>query len=146
MKQYNLFSSESMKCPASLSVFALFRGLLFSLAHCSCSRSEFHWKSNAFQWFDFHTHGFTYQGRNASQECSAALRKAKKKFATRGLFISAMSHVKLIAETRVYICHKNTKSMAIFLQFFDHIDASTYKMPSCYSAVIFNTKGSRCKG
>ena len=33
-----------------------------------------------------------------------------------------------------------------FLQFFDHIDASTYKMPSCYSAVIFNTKGSRCKG
>ena len=28
---------------------------------------------------------------------------------TRGLFISAMSHVKLIAETRVYVCHKNMK-------------------------------------
>ena len=42
------------------------------------------------------------------------LRKARKKFTTRGLFIGAMSRVKLIAETRVYICHKNTKSMGIF--------------------------------
>ena len=29
-----------------------------------------------------------------------------------------MSHVKLIVETRVYICHKNMKSMG-FLQFFE---------------------------
>ena len=29
-----------------------------------------------------------------------------------------MSHVKLIAETRVYTCHKNKKSMG-FLQFFE---------------------------
>ena len=77
----------------------------------------------------------------------SCFKKSEKKFAKRGLFISAMSHVKLIAETRVYICHKNMKSIGIFfLQFFDHIDASAYKMPSCYSAVIFNTKGSRCKG
>ena len=41
----------------------------------------------------------------------------EKNFTTRGLFISAMSHVKLITETRVYICHKNMKSMGFFLQF-----------------------------
>ena len=65
--------------------------------------------------YDFQTCGFTYQGGNASYQCSAALRqKAKKKFTTRGLFISAMSHVKLIAETR----DKNMKSM-VFLQFFE---------------------------
>ena len=28
-----------------------------------------------------------------------------------------MSHVKLIAETRFYICHKNMKSMGIFYRF-----------------------------
>ena len=28
-----------------------------------------------------------------------------------------MSHVKLIAETRVYICHKNMKSMGFFYSF-----------------------------
>ena len=33
--------------------------------HCS-----FHCQSNAFRWFDFQTHGFTYQGRNASWQCS----------------------------------------------------------------------------
>ena len=65
-------------------------------------RSVFHWQNDAFQWFDFQTHGFTYQGRNASWQCSATLRKAKKKITTRGLFFSAMSRVKLIAETRVY--------------------------------------------
>ena len=82
-------------------------------------RSVFHWQNDAFQWFDFQTHGFTYQGRNASWQCSATLRKAKKKITTRGLFISAMSRVKLIAQTRVYVCHKNMKSMGSFLQFFE---------------------------
>ena len=82
-------------------------------------KSDFHWQSNAFLWFDFETGGFTYQGGNASQQCSTVLRqKAKKRIATRGLFISAMFHVKLIAETSVYICHKNMKSVG-FLQFFE---------------------------
>ena len=44
--------------------------------------------------------------------------KSEKNITTRGLFISAMSHVKLIAETRAYMCHKNMKSMG-FLHFFD---------------------------
>ena len=53
-----------------------------------------------------------------SNQCSAALRqKAKKKFTARGLFVSAMFHVKLIAETRVYVCHKNMKSMGFFTVF-----------------------------
>ena len=52
--------------------------------------------------------------------------KSEKKFTTRGLFISAMSHVKLIAETRVYICHKNMKSMG-FLQFFESFRGKIYK-------------------
>ena len=43
--------------------------------------------------------------------------KSEKKFTTRGLFISAMSHVKLITETRVYVCHKNMKSMGFFTVF-----------------------------
>ena len=43
----------------------------------------------------------------------SSLRKAKK-ITSRGLFISTLSHVKLIAETRVYIGHKNMKSMGIF--------------------------------
>ena len=29
-------------------------------------KSDFHWQSNAFLWFDFQTRGFTYQGGNAS--------------------------------------------------------------------------------
>ena len=90
-------------------------------------KSDFHWQSNAFPWFDFQTRGFTYQGGNASQQFSAALRqKAEQKITTRGLFISAMSHVKLIAETRVYICHKNMKSMG-FLQFFESFRGKIYK-------------------
>ena len=44
--------------------------------------------------------------------------KSEKEFTTRGLFISAMSHVKLIAKTSVYICHKNVTSMG-FLQLFE---------------------------
>ena len=81
----------------------------------SCIRSEFHWQSNAFQWFDLQTHGLTYQGRNASWQCSnSCFKKNEQDFTTRGLFISTMSDVKLIAETRVYVCHKNMKSMGIF--------------------------------
>ena len=30
-------------------------------------KSDFHWQSNAFLWFDFQIHGFSYQGRNASE-------------------------------------------------------------------------------
>ena len=52
--------------------------------------------------------------------------KSEKEFTTRGLFITAMSHVKLIAETRVYICHKNMKSMG-FLQFFESFRGKIYK-------------------
>ena len=37
-------------------------------------KSDFHWQSNAFLWFDFQTRGFTYQGGNA-----ALRQKAKKK-------------------------------------------------------------------
>ena len=29
-------------------------------------KSDFHWQSNEFLWFDFQTHGLTYQERNAS--------------------------------------------------------------------------------
>ena len=43
--------------------------------------------------------------------------KSAKKFNTQNLFVSAMSHVKLITETRVYICHKNMKSMGFFNSF-----------------------------
>ena len=52
--------------------------------------------------------------------------KSEKKITTRDLFISAMSHVKLIAETRVYICHKKMKSMG-FLQFFESFRGKIYK-------------------
>ena len=52
--------------------------------------------------------------------------KSEKKITTRGLFISAMSHVKLIAETRVYICHKNMNSMG-FLQFLESFRGKIYK-------------------
>ena len=48
----------------------------------------------------------------------SSLRKAKK-ITTRGLFISTLSHFKLIAETRVYIYQKNMKSIGNFLQFFE---------------------------
>ena len=84
-------------------------------------RSVFHWQNDAFQWFDFQTHGFTYQGRNASWQCSATLRKAKKKITTRGLFFSAMYRVKLIAETRVYNMPQKHEIYAFFFffQFFE---------------------------
>ena len=53
--------------------------------------------------------------------------KSEKKFTTRGLFISAMSHVKLITETRVYICHKKMKPMVFFLQCFESFGRKIYK-------------------
>ena len=57
-------------------------------------------------------------------------KRPKKKITTRarGLFISVLSHVKLITETRVLICHKNMKSMGFFfLQFFDSFCGKFYK-------------------
>ena len=55
----------------------------------------------------------------------------EKNFTTRGLFISAMSHVKLIAETRVYISYKNMKSMG-FLEFFERFCGKIYKKKFFY--------------
>ena len=52
--------------------------------------------------------------------------KGEKKFTTRGLFISVMSHVKLITETLVYICHK-TWNLETFLQFFESFCGKFYK-------------------
>ena len=93
-------------------------------------KSDFHWQSNAFLWFDFQIHGFTYQGRNASQQCSAALRKAKI-FLQREVYLFARCLIKLIAETHVYICHKNMKSMSIFfLQFLESFQEKKYKKQS----------------
>ena len=58
----------------------------------------------------------------------SCFKKSENKIVTtRGLFIGAMSHVKLIAETRVYICHKNTKSVDIFSQFFECFRWKIYK-------------------
>ena len=59
------------------------------------------------------------------------LKESEKKITTRGLFISTLSHVKLIAETRHYICYKNMKSMSIFfLQFFESFRGKIYKIYS----------------
>ena len=54
-------------------------------------------------------------------------KKSEKKFTTRGLFISAMSHVKLITETRVYICHKKNETYGVFLQCFESFGRKIYK-------------------
>ena len=49
----------------------------------------------------------------------SSLKKAKK-ITTGGFFISTLPHVKLIAETHVYTCHKSMQSMGIFfLQFLE---------------------------
>ena len=47
--------------------------------------------------------------------------KRRKKITTRALFISAMSHVKLITETRVYTCHKSMKSIAFVFYSFSKV-------------------------
>ena len=57
----------------------------------------------------------------------SCFKKSEKKITTRGLFISAMSHVKLIAETRVYVCHKNKKSMGFFYSFSKFFCGKIYK-------------------
>ena len=63
----------------------------------------------------------------------SCFKKSENIFTARGLFISAMSHINLIAETRVYICHKNMKSMSffvclfVFLQFFERFRGKIYK-------------------
>ena len=49
-------------------------------------KSDFHWQSNAFLWFDFKTHGLLIK------------EESENYFTTRDLFISAMSHVKLIKD------------------------------------------------
>lgn len=86
----------------------------------SLYKSDFPWQSNAFLWFYFQTHGFSYQCKEIKIGVMfSSLRKAKKKkITTRGLFISTLSHVKLIAETRHYTCYKNMKSMGIFFTVF----------------------------
>ena len=48
--------------------------------------------------------------------------KSEKKITTRG----AMSHVKLIAKTSVYMCHENVESMGV-LQFFESFCGKIYK-------------------
>ena len=76
----------------------------------------------------------------------SCFKKSEKKFGKRGLFISAMSHVKLITETRIYICHKNMKSMGIFFTVFRPYWGKRIQNALLLLAVIFNRKGSRCKG
>ena len=39
-----------------------------------------------------------------------------------------MSHVKLISETHVYICHKNMKSMGFFTVFLQVFAENIYKI------------------
>ena len=58
-----------------------------------------------------------YQGRNAPE--NVQLLKESEKITTGGFFISTLPHVKLIAETHVYTCHKSMQSMGIFLQFLE---------------------------
>ena len=57
----------------------------------------------------------------------SCFKKSEKKLTTQGLFVSAMSHAKLTAETRVYLCHKAMKSMVIFLQFFESCRSKIFK-------------------
>ena len=48
----------------------------------------------------------------------SCFKKSEKKIYYARFIYYAMSHVKLIAETRVYVCHKNMKSMGVFLTVF----------------------------
>ena len=57
----------------------------------------------------------------------SCLKKSEKKCLLREVY-SAMSHVILIAETRVYICHKNMKSMGLFYSFFESFRGKIYKI------------------
>ena len=57
----------------------------------------------------------------------SCLKKSEKKCLLREVY-GAMSQVKLIAETRVYICHKNMKSMGFFYSFFESFRGKIYKI------------------
>ena len=71
---------------------------------------------------------FYFSRKNCIVAMFRCFKKSENKIVTtRGLFISAMSHVKPIAETRVYICHKNLKSVGIFSQFFERFRGKIYK-------------------
>ena len=60
----------------------------------------------------------------------SSLRKEKKTL-LREVYLLARCHMfKLIVETRVYICHKNMKSMGTFLQFFESFRGKMYKIYS----------------
>ena len=60
----------------------------------------------------------------------SCFKKSENIFTAQGLLIRTLSYVKLIAEARVYICHKNMKSMSIFffLQFFESFRRKIYKI------------------
>ena len=55
------------------------------------------------------------------------LKESEKKITTRGLFISTLSHVKLIAEIRIDTCQKHMKSMGIFFTVFREFSRKIYK-------------------
>ena len=80
-------------------------------------KSNFHWKSNAFLWFDFQTHGFTSRKKRIVAMFSCFKKSDKSIYYSR-LFISARSHVKLTAETRVYLCQKKHEFIGFFCCFF----------------------------
>ena len=54
------------------------------------------------------------------------LKESEKKITTRGLFISTLSHVKLIAETRHYICYKTWNLWVFFFYSFSKVFAEKY--------------------
>ena len=58
------------------------------------------------------------------------LKESEKQITTRGLFISTLSHVKLIAETRVYMPQKHEIYGYFFFQFFESFCGKIYKIYS----------------
>ena len=90
-------------------------------------KSDFHWQSNAFLWFDFQTRGFTYQGGKCIEAIFSCFKtKSEKKFTTQGLFISAMSHVDLITETLVYSMPQKHEIYEIFYSFSKKVFAENF--------------------
>ena len=79
-------------------------------------KSDFHWQSNAFLCVIYKLMVFLIKEKMHRSNVQL-LKETEKKITTRGLFISTLSPVKLIAEIRVYTCHKNMKSMGIFYSF-----------------------------
>ena len=91
-------------------------------------KSDFHWQSWAMHFYkkgyplfismvSFPKSWFTYQGRNASQQCSAAFRKGEKKFfyAMRSIYQRDVSCSTNNGDTRLYM--PQIKSMGILLHF-----------------------------